>query len=109
MPTPVYYFQLRSTAGHGNTRCLDKQEADSLYLKVAEAISANADFVELKHDNEASAIRVSGINGFGVICQMEPTQEEIEKQHEEAIRAQAKCNTINQASPAFSTGRLLGY
>lgn len=107
MPTPVYYFQIRSAAGHGNSKCQTQAEANELYAKVGEAISSNADFVELNHDGEKTAIRVAGIQGFSVICQMEPTKEEIEAQQEEYYRNQAKLGTMNQVSPIVG-GRLIG-
>lgn len=77
MPVQVYSIQTRGHNMGGQQRCNSKEEAESIYATLRDAVTNNSPICELELNGSKVCFRTSELTGFGLNVHLEETPEEI--------------------------------
>ncbi len=77
MPIQVYSIQTRGHNMGGSQRCNSKEEAQGIYDKLLDAVTADKPICELELNGSKVCFRTKDLTGFGLHVHLEETPEEI--------------------------------
>ncbi len=97
MPTQIYSIQTRGHNMGGSQRCNSKEEAESIYATLLEAVTSDKPICELELNGNKVCFRTKDLTGFGLHVHLEETQEEI------------KARRIAEIENGYGYNNALGY
>lgn len=114
MPTPIYSIQVRGRDMNGSHRCATKEEAQSLYDNLTEAVNSDKEFFELELSGQKVTARKANISGFVLAVHMEETAEErkaraIARIEQQGDSYDSPCVEQGYAKNAIGGGLIGGY
>jgi hypothetical protein len=77
MPIQIYSVQTRGYNMGGSQRCNSKDEADTIYNVMLDAVTNDKPLVELELNGNKICFRTKDLTGFGIMVHVEETPEEI--------------------------------
>lgn len=77
MTIQVYSIQTRGHNMGGSQRCTSKEEAETIYAILLDAVTTDKPICELELNGNKVCFRTKDLTGFGMHVHLEETQEEI--------------------------------